>query len=210
MKAKQVRFLIPILTLFTIGAAYAGGWSVITVHDLPEYAIAGKPLVLTFSVRQHGNHPISGLQPTLVATSPEGLKVTATAAPTTNEGEYRAKLLLGKPAEWTIRIDGGFNPEDKARAYNSTTLAPLKVIAAEVPAISHRSKAARGADLFLAKGCTGCHNPGSGRDLRGTRFAADYLTKFLADPSIRQVDMPNLKLSEDEIGALAAYLLLPQ
>jgi hypothetical protein len=32
----------------------AGGWAVTTVTDVPEYAIAGQPLTLSFAVRQHG------------------------------------------------------------------------------------------------------------------------------------------------------------
>ena len=43
-------------------------------------------------------------------------------------------------------------------------------------------------------------------DLTGKRFQPDYLRKFLADPSIKPAEMPNLKLKEDEIEALAAFL----
>ena len=31
-----------------------GGWAVTTVEDVPEYAIAGQPFDITYSVRQHG------------------------------------------------------------------------------------------------------------------------------------------------------------
>ena len=35
-------------------AASFGGWAVLTVENLPDQLIAGKPYNLTFSIRQHG------------------------------------------------------------------------------------------------------------------------------------------------------------
>ena len=47
--------------ILTVGAAVVpvlgfafGGWCVVTVDDLPEYAVAGQPLALSYTVRQHG------------------------------------------------------------------------------------------------------------------------------------------------------------
>jgi hypothetical protein len=50
-----------------------------------------------------------------------------------------------------------------------------------------------------------------GPDLTGRRFPAEYLGKFLADPSIasgggREVRMPNLHLKPREIASLVAFL----
>jgi len=72
-----------------------------------------------------------------------------------------------------------------------------------------------GLRLFTAKGCVGCHrhlevNPehktDTKFDLTGRRFQQDYLKKFLADPSIKPAEMPNLNLKQDEIEALAAFI----
>ena len=43
-------------------------------------------------------------------------------------------------------------------------------------------------------------------DLTGKRFPNDYLKKFLADPTIKPAEMPNLNLNADEIEALAAFI----
>jgi len=43
-------------------------------------------------------------------------------------------------------------------------------------------------------------------DLTGRRFQPDYLKKFLADPGVKTPDMPNLKLKDDEIESLAAFI----
>ncbi len=68
--------------------------------------------------------------------------------------------------------------------------------------------------LFASKGCIGCHrhievNPehqtDAKFDLTGKRFPQDYLKKFLADPSIKPAEMPNLKLKDDEIEAARGF-----
>ncbi len=51
MKETLIALLLT-LTLTTL--AFAGGWAIITLNEFPDYAVAGKPLNLTFSVRQHG------------------------------------------------------------------------------------------------------------------------------------------------------------
>ena len=207
MNRKCIRSIVAVVAWsLMITAAHAGGWSIITVNNLPDYAVAGKPVTLTFSVRQHGNKLISGLQPTVRATTLQGLEAKGIAVQTKNKGEYTASLVFAEPGEWTIRIDGGFNPNDMARVHNAVTLDPLKVIQIESSSPLSVSKDARGKRLFVAKGCVGCHGAGSVRDLTHKQLADEYLKKFLADPSITSVEMPNLKLKEDEIAALVAFI----
>jgi hypothetical protein len=206
MNKKLISLFVLVLVVAAAAALYAGGWSIITLNDFPEYALAGKPVTLTFSVRQHGNHLIGGLKPALRATVRGGAVVDAAAVPTANEGEYAATLRLSSPGEWTIRVDGGFNSEDKARSYNSVVLPPLAVLGDGLSARPAYSEADRGSRLFVTKGCIGCHAAGSEDDITQKKFAADYLKKFLADPSIRKVEMPNLKLKEGEISSLIAFI----
>src|SRR5947199_30203 len=141
----------PALVFIFISAAFAGGWAIVTLDDFPEYAVAGKPVNLTFAVRQHG----------------------------------------------------------------VTSLPALKVIAPGAPAPAPFAPPTRGLRLFRSKGCSGCHrhievNPervtDAKFDLTGKRFPQDYLKKFLADPSIKPAEMPNLKLKNDEVEALAAFI----
>ena len=198
--------VVAILLLGASAAVYAGGWSIITVNDFPDYARAGKPLTLTFSVRQHGNNLLGGLKPTIRASTASGLEVVTTATPTTIQGEYSATLRLAFPGDWTLRVDNGFNPDDKTRGHNSVVLPPLKVIHDASPAPPAYSEADLGGRLMITKGCVGCHNPGSNKDFTQKQFAADGLKRFLSDPSIRNVDMPNLRLKESEISALIAFI----
>ena len=205
----SVRFLVIALALSAfVGAAVAGGWAVITLKDFPDYAVAGKSLDLTFSVRQHGQTLLAGLQPTVRAVTANGGVAKARVAATANRGEYSAALVLPEPGEWTVTITSGFND-------SAVTLPALKVFAAGSPSPEPFSVATRGVRLFTAKGCVGCHrhlevDPGFKTDARfdltGKRFPADYLKKFLADPSIKPADMPNLQLKDGEIEALAAFI----
>jgi len=192
-------------------AVYAGGWAIITLNDLPDHAVAGQPLHLTFMVRQHGVTPLSGLKPTVRATmrtGRTGLKTSAAVRPTTNKGEYTAALTLPESGEWTITIDSSFMT-------STTTLPPLKVIEKGSPLPRPFADNTRGGRLFVAKGCVGCHrhleiNPERAStpdlDLSAKRYDHEYLKKFLADPSIKTADMPNLRLNGREVTALAAFL----
>lgn len=194
------------LLVFAAAGASAGGWSVITVADFPDYAMAGRPLTLTFAVRQHGQSLVSGLKPSVQASTPGAPAVVVRAAPTARAGEYTATLELPRVGDWSIVVDGGFNADDKTRSYNSIALPALRVIRAESAPLVLCSEAERGAVLMVTKGCVSCHAPGGDRDVTKRHLKADQLTSFLADPSVRQLEMPNLGLKPAEITALASYL----
>ena len=48
---------------------HAGGWAVITLDNVPDYAVAGKPIELTYTVRQHGHTLLDDLHGTIEARS---------------------------------------------------------------------------------------------------------------------------------------------
>jgi hypothetical protein len=205
----RIQILFAVLALFAVAPTLlAGAWAVITLDALPDYAVAGKAMNLTFTVRQHGRTLLGGLRPVIRATSAAGLKITLKAAPATARGEYGAMLVLPEPGDWKITINSGFND-------SSITLPALKVFAPGGPEPAPFSPATRGVRLFSAKGCVECHrhievNPERGTelgpDLTGKRFPQDYLKQFLANPSIKPAEMPNLNLKPDEIEALAAFI----
>src|SRR5215467_279784 len=93
-----IRFAVSQTFLFAIvTTVFAGGWAVITLNEFPEYAVAGKPVTLTFSVRQHGVTLLSNLQPVICVTSPSGVlqKIAATAGH--SKGEYTATVKMATP-----------------------------------------------------------------------------------------------------------------
>jgi hypothetical protein len=217
MRRNTCRFLIPALLPFLIiTTAVAGGWAIVTVKDVPEYAVAGVPVTLKFTVRQHGVTLLDGLKTSVRATASGHPDATAAASPTGNSGEYAATLMFPAAGAWTIRIDSGFNAIE-------TTLLPLNISDAGGPPPGRLSAAARGEQLFVAKGCIGCHRNQEiaapnlvsvGPDLTSKRFPSDHLKAFLADPSktlgrsarLDYGQMPNLNLEEQEIAALVQFI----
>ena len=216
----SLRFLagcVALLSLVTV--AYAGGWDLVTVKDVPDFAVAGKTLGLTFTVWVPSLEPLTGLHPVVRATDAKGRAVRAIAKASAATGEYTAALILPEPGEWVIAFDTEYE--------SAATLPPLQLIAPGTPAPNPFSLTTRGFRLFTYKGCNGCHlHPGVkegrvyGPDLTGKRLATEYLRRFLADPSITPVPemvcsrsvcgspypMPNLNLKDAEIEALVAFI----
>lgn len=197
------RLLLPLF------ASVFGGWAAVTLDDVPDYLVAGQPATLTYTVRQHGVEPMSGLNASIEARSGD----LAATAPVTaaGKGRYSATLNLTRPGNWTLTITTGFWPRQ-------VTL-PMQVIAAGTAA-PVLADAQRGQRLFTGKGCYTCHvhrdvpteGVQYGPNLSDRRFDAAWLAQFLADPpkALRargsQKMMPNLELKPKEIAALVAFL----
>jgi hypothetical protein len=211
MTRRSLRYVLPGLLILPGSAFLLGGWATTSVHDLPDHAVAGRPMNLAFSVRQHGVEPLSGLSPTVEATA-GSRRVTSRAKPGATPGAYEASLSLPHPADWTITIQSGFGNQ-------RLTLLPLQAVA---PSATPRpvSQVERGQRLFAAKGCVGCHvhalvNPEEktlgAPELTMRQFPADYLTKFLTDPRVKTQwssdwKMPNPQLAPGEIAAIVSFI----
>ena len=207
MNRRHARLLaLSTLVAILVTTVHAGGWSIITLREFPDQALTGQPLTLTFAVRQHGSTLIDGLSPTVRASMAGGAEIQVAALPTLRHGEYTATVRFPASGEWTLRVDGGFNPGDKTRENNSMVLPPLSVVRQSSVSRIAYTQADRGDRLFVTKGCVGCHKAGSERDLTKKYFNVDYLKTVLADPGIRTTDMPNLELKEHEISALVAFI----
>ena len=167
---------------------------------------------LAYAVRQHGVHRVPGLRGRVVARSGD-TEVTAHVPPVFANGGYATRLTLPRSGDWTITIETGF-PSANA------TLLPLRAVDAGTRPLPALADADRGRRLFVAKGCVTCHNQGEipggrvGPDLAGRRFPADYLARYLADPTIKpsqqgpavSARMPDLELAPREIAALVAFI----
>jgi len=214
MRHSRIQWMIAgVALLALVTTLRAGGWAIVTVRDLPEFAVAGKPFPLAFMVRRHGIEPMDGLKPGITATSGESV-VKTSARKTKKSGEYAATLTLPRPGIWIIQIIG---------TIDDPTLPGLVVVAPGSPAPAPLSPAALGERLFTAKGCIGCHTnrevetqilAGIGPDLTGKRFPEAYLKNVLSDPKSafasrdpeRTWKMPNLELTKSEIAALTAFI----
>jgi mono/diheme cytochrome c family protein len=211
-----VALLRPFLRLLPLSATLAvaaGGWAVITLDDLPDAIAAGKPVTLTFTVRQHGHTPLDNLRPSIDASLAGGEHIRADAVPAGEKGRYRSTLTLPDTGQWRLTVNSGFGS-------SRVDLDPIAVTGPGQAAPVY-AQAERGRRLFVAKGCVTCHLHGAvagsgvvqvGPALTAMRLPADFLQKFLADPSIlpptnaSSGGMPDLGLKPAEITALVAFL----
>jgi hypothetical protein len=220
MSRGRISLVIASLMIIFAATAYAGGWAILTVNDLPDYAITGKTLSMTFTVRQHGATLLDGLKPVVFAKAPDMRSVRIDAQPTKQSGEYRFELPLMQPGEWKISIDSGFVSYLLNRAPDDSIQSPaagyvtfsLKVIPSGSSPLIVSDKE-RGERLFNVKGCTGCHGSGIGPDLSKKVLSADYVKRLLADPAttlkykdLEYGQMPNLNLKPAEISALTEFV----
>lgn len=213
MLKKRWIVALPALFLATAFARYAGGWAVVSVQDLPDYAVAGQAMTLTYTVRQHGDNYLSDLRGSVTARSRDAkIEVPATAAPAGQPGTYSATLTLPNAGDWAVTIESGFG---KSRVASI----PIRALEAGTKTLPVMTADERGRRLFVAKGCVTCHTHSDSKadlgefapELTGKKFAPTYLAEFLANPSIKpptvkDLRMPNLHLKQQEISALVAFI----
>lgn len=226
MKQLVLAGLAVVVIVSTAAFEWAGGWAVVSVSKIPDAWVAGKPLQLSWQVRQHGLARLAGLEPTLEARSgSRRVKGTTWAFEEDGETGYRGTIAFPEPGEWQVTILSGFGRSravlipwrvvDSIRPIRGTVEEHLATIG--VPAFS---EVERGRRMFAAKGCVTCHVHRDvpiqgelkdfGPELTERRFAADYLARFLADPSIKPPSegkrMPNPSLREKDIARLVAFI----
>jgi mono/diheme cytochrome c family protein len=197
-----------------VAAFTFGGWAVVTVENVPEYAVVGRPVDITYTVRQHGMTTREAL-PSKIHVGSGSLAMTVNAQ-SLGEGVYRAQVVFARPGKTDLYIESGWGPV-------GGEMLPLNVVAANAPAPAPMSAYDRGHQLYLAKGCATCHAHlitrkdmrvnwnGPGPDLSEPKFTAAYLERFLANPAVKTDwksanRMPNLGLKPAEITALVAFL----
>jgi hypothetical protein len=188
---------------------------VVTIDDVPDHMVAGRPLPIVYAVRQHGVGLTPGLSGFVEAKDAQGTVLIhqAVGVPTREPGYYTATVTLPTPGMWTLTVVSGFFG-------GQSVPIPVDVIAATSP-VPPVLAAERGRRLFAAKGCVTCHAhsavpapPGFAPNLSAPRLAPAFLQAFLADPSIKPRTMPNaqmpdLDLADGEITALVAFLTSP-
>ena len=105
LSRSRISLLLAIaLALLTTVPVFAGGWAVITLDELPTQAVAGEPLTVGFTVRQHGRTLMTGLSPTVTAILGEE-KLVFPAEAEGGPGHYTATLTLTKAGDWQWAIE---------------------------------------------------------------------------------------------------------
>jgi len=193
----------------------AGGWAVVTLDTLPESVVGSTPVRLSFTVRQHGQTLMDGLQPKVVAVAGKD-QVASVAQPAGQTGRYVATLTFPHSANWVITVDSGFGVNSQL------TLLPLPVVAEASNPAAAQTAVGRGLRLFVAKGCVTCHQNslesgntslGLAPALVARKYEDGHLASILLRPEAVLTRsqqpagaMPNLGLQPDEVTALVAFI----
>ena len=97
-----VLFLLLVLAL----PLRAGGWAVLTLETLPTEVAAERPLTIRFSVRQHGQHLMTDLSPTITAVHAATQdSFVVEVSPAAKDGVYTAVLTFPRRGQWDWSIN---------------------------------------------------------------------------------------------------------
>src|SRR6478672_11102233 len=109
MKRLSLAMLGAVLVSSTVAFMSMGGWAVVMVSKIPDAWVAGKPLQLTWKVRQHGVTLLDSLHPTLEARS-ASRQITGTTWAFYENGQkgYRGTITFPEPGVWQVTINSGF------------------------------------------------------------------------------------------------------
>ena len=219
----RVWFSAAALLMTAAVSVRAGGWSVITVSELPEFVRAGEPFTLTYAVRQHGVSPVSDLNGRLEARADNDATVVAHAV-AAEPGFYKATLTLPNAGRWTLGVSTGFvegmtGRPSTTEIYRDGPPMKLVAVAATAPPPVAQTLSERGLHLYVAKGCVMCHAHArsdvrsleTAPALTNVRRSAGDLRSILthglaARDQAEYIRMPNLGLRSNEIDALIAFL----
>lgn len=93
-----------LVSILFVLPAFAGGWAVITLDEVPTDIVAGEPLTVGFMVLQHGKTPMVNLDPTVTAALQDGEHFTVNAEPGGRPGYYTATLIFPREGDWSWSI----------------------------------------------------------------------------------------------------------
>ena len=104
---------LALLTLGLSSTGRAGGWAVTTLDPIVEAPVAGQPFEVGFTIRQHGNHPVSMPDAAIIVTDAAGGTERFPATPSGAEGHHVATIEVRAPGElsWAVQ-QGGFGVQE--------------------------------------------------------------------------------------------------
>jgi cytochrome c551/c552 len=195
------------------GAVRTGGWAVTTIDPIAAAPVAGRPIRITFTVRQHGVRPVN-VAAAIEIVAHDGAETAFSGRPLALPGRYAALVTFPQAGSWRWRVlQGLFGPQGLG---SITVRRPGQ---SPTPALDGRS-------LFRAKGCVGCHvgpdvasltGMGPRLDAFAERMAGAagraYIRQSIREPSAVIVPnangwaMPVLALSDAEIDRLTRFIL---
>jgi hypothetical protein len=114
---------VAVVALAAAPAAFGGGWATVGVSPLPSGD--DSDWNATLMVKQHGQTPLDGVQPSItIRNASTGENETFAATPTGNPGEYRAHVVFPSDGTWRYEVYDGFTEYGGAQTH---TFAPVTI-----------------------------------------------------------------------------------
>lgn len=112
---------VSFLALWLAAPVGAGGWAVVTMDALPVTLTAGQEHTIGFTVRQHGQTPVSRFTPSTITFRSAGGRFIVQAPDAGPQGHYVAQVTFPSEGtwQWDVNTFGGDHP-----------MPPLTVVAA--------------------------------------------------------------------------------
>lgn len=179
-------WLLAFLIASSVQPVNAGGWTVVTLDQLPLNIQVGEPVEISFQVQQHGIHPLelgAGEVIVMARRQDSSEHIQAVAEATGAPGHYAAEIIFPVGGVWVWEVrPGGFPPaampdltvgSGVVQAAVQMQPAPsqwewwqqvafqvitaLRQPAEPAPVDLATDQVAYGKALFVAKGCVTCH-----------------------------------------------------
>src|SRR6266545_3467509 len=105
--------LAALFTLIATPAAFAGGWAITTLDELPATITAGETYSVGYTIRQHGFSPVATTQSALeIADAMGGSRAHFVGSADGPAGHYVAKVHFPRAGEWVWSVDQApFQPQ---------------------------------------------------------------------------------------------------
>src|SRR6267142_2122509 len=112
--------MLRLVAVLVAGVVTMGGWAVVTVQELPEYFVAGRPYTIEFKIRQHGRNLLNNLEPEMIVgtSAPRlgglmgGANEQRIAAKPRAQGTYAATFTAPATGPIYLTIKSSFGASD--------------------------------------------------------------------------------------------------
>jgi hypothetical protein len=106
------------------GSAAAGGWATAGLGPPDDGLQAGDTWNARVTILQHGQTPLSGVEPTVTIRNDKGTTLTFPARATGEVGVYEAKVRFPSSGKWSYEVYDGFEQYGGAQTH---TFAPVSI-----------------------------------------------------------------------------------
>jgi hypothetical protein len=97
------------VALASAGAGQAGGWASVSVDPLPTGIEQDETWQTEITVLQHGQTPLTGLEPVLtIREQTTGSSREFRAAPTDEPGVYETSVVFPEAGRWNVAVETGW------------------------------------------------------------------------------------------------------